>query len=566
MRTGVLITAICGSLCSCGEFSNLIGLAVDTPVVVRSDASAVCADLERIDLTTPNSMTWIQGRPNIQWLRGTTASGAHLVWTASNLPAGLELTDPKGAIGGTPTATGASTVTITAQSVDCPDVSSSQAVTMNVVPSCSGPDCPDSPSCDGLRFESVALQVEYLEDAGGRRTIGAGESLASDHLLVETVTLNPAGSTANRTLILAVPNSKDTILVHYTLPGGVYAPVSGQRIDLRYVHGTSDDRYLFLTIDHLKRFTLVDGGVLGRDELQRVCPGNPIGLHCQLPEVDWVPLDCEHPSDVQRTPLALETVTAADEGPGVVQKRIGAGQGLITGGVLLMLVDAYACSGSSCDGSPSPYRATLYEIPGECAVCRIGPWDPSGLVAPVEELQLVGEVIHPQNSIGADFTWTSEPPATPGVFGAVANDNEVLLNLPMVGEYTVRMGCTARSRKANLKSCGPAETKVVVKQRDDRPLRVEFGWFVPAGDEVPSVPPMLLFNADAALVQGPGLQVIEPSSFGVLVIEYEASNTVPLEGWVRVLVEGAEVSFWSGDILPSETVILGDLGPDGVLR
>ena len=81
-------------------------------------------------------------------------------------------------------------------------------------------------------------------------------------------------------------------------------------------------------------------------------------------------------------------------------------------------------------------------------------------------------------------------------------------------------GCTARSRKANLKSCGPAETKVVVKQRDDRPLRVEFGWFVPAGDEVPSVPPMLLFNADAALVQGPGLQVIEPSSFGVLVIDW----------------------------------------------
>ena len=288
--TSIIIGAIC-AISSCGEFRN-IGLLDDMLIVPDNDAAeAVCAETESLTLALPVSFEWRLSRPVGVWLVGESSSGETLVWSASNLPPGIGLTDEAGVLAGAPSASGTYTSTLTATSSTCPGLSESRAIRIDVTVPCIDEDCGPSPECGALRHEAAALEVEYVSARGGRRSVSGGETLALDGLLVETVLLNSANASAQRTLVLAVPNSKDTVLVHYTLPGGVYAPVTGQRIDLRYLHGDYDDQYLFLTIDHLKRFSLVHRGVLTRDELQRRCPGNPIGLHCRLPEIDWVPLN-----------------------------------------------------------------------------------------------------------------------------------------------------------------------------------------------------------------------------------------------------------------------------------
>ncbi len=565
MRVCGAASIIVISAFACGEFRNAGLLADVVSGQDRQSPPPSCTESETITVYLPEVIEWKQGRPVVEWLYGETRSGSPLFWSASNLPVGVELTDAAGVLGGMPAESGVYTTTLTATSDVCPEVSLTRAVTIEVLLQCANEVCPESPPCAELRIEDTVLDVEYVPALEARRLIGAGEVLAEDHLLVEAVLLNPPNALAERTLVLSVPNSKDTVLVHYTLPGGVYAPVSGQRIDLRYVHGEFGDRYLFLTIDHLKRFTLVHDGVLTRDELQRRCPDNPIGLHCQLPEVDWVPLSCSHPDSESYTTLALETVTAADEGPGVVRRRIGPGAGLVTGGMLLMLVDAVGCGDASCDDSPSPVRATMYEVPSECAVCRIAPFDQSGLLVPVSDLVLRGEVIHPRDATGATFTWTAEPPVSPGVLvRSPLDDDAVRLELPMVGDHTVRLGCTAQSAKANLKSCGPAEVRFSVLARPERPVRVEFWWFVPTVDSDPVSPPQLTFNGDSAQAQGPRFQAVEPSIFGELSIEYAVDNSVDVQAWIRVLVDGEQTMLRSELLSPGAIVPVGSLGPDGL--
>jgi len=561
-RVSIVLSVL--GLLACGEFRNVGLLDAVSANKDKDNPSVACGDIETLNVAVPQSLVLGRGRPTVVWLNGSTGSGAAVVWSASNLPKGVELTDSTGIIAGTPSDSGTYTATVTATSASCDSVSTTRAVNIDVVSFCSLEDCPESPDCSGLRHESTALRVEYVPDQGPTREIGPSETLARDDLLVDAVILNPPENAFSRTLVLSVLNSKDVVLVHFTLPGGVFVPVTGQRIDLRYVRGEHDDGYLFLTIEHLKRFTLYHNGILTRDELQRRCPDNPIGRHCQLPEIDWVPLDCSHPTVMGAHSLALETVTAADEGPNVVRRRVGSGSGLVTGGMLLMLVNSVGCEGASCGDSPSPVRASYYEIPSECAVCRISRLEAEPLFAPATELELRGDVLHPQNATGATFTWTAEPPVTPGVLVRETNDDVVKLNFPMVGSHTVRLGCTAKNTKASLNSCGPSEVRLAVKQRADRPVRVEFWWLVPTVDEDPEAPPQLTFNGDAAQEQGPQFQVVEPSSFGGLQVRYPAGDGPSVQVWVRVLVDGVEESLWNETLEPGDLRDLGELSPAGL--
>ena len=95
-------------------------------------------------------------------------------------------------------------------------------------------------------------------------------------------------------------------------------------------------------------------------------------------------------------------------------------------------------------------------------------------------------------------------------------------------------------------------------------MRVEFWWFVPTVDEDPSDPPKLTFNGDAAQDQGPRFQVIEPSSFGDLQVQYPAGEGAIVQVWVRVLVDGVEEFIWNDTLLPGDVRALGELGPTGL--
>ena len=625
-HVGVLVAGflVAATLPGCRGLSNE---GVREVLATRDLPVTSCADTLKLEAQAPLLPAGVVGVPWYGFLRHEADEDTRVVWAAQwradapedrgtrekgwqeGLPAGLSLVAELGLLSGRPLQAGRFALRLTASVVGCEDRQATIEAFFGVDLPCDPAieKCVATPSCQSASFGPLAVRVFHscvssltpcisAEDCAPGETCPAGtcqaictkeellpvlpgDTLAFDGLTIsEANTLRGPGADTERRMVLNVPGSKKQIVVHYTIPGGVYVPLENSVVDLRFIRGMHDDAYLFLTHNLDPRFVLYDGH-LPPEELRWLCADSANGAKCRAPAFDLVPTSCatDEPGDCgERRLVALEmTVDDPDPArPSQVEQRLIAGDVARTEGDLIRLVDAWEWAGS-CDAPAAPlHRVRFYTIPlAFCSVCEA--WVDSELIAVAPTTALFeARVLFPLAYDQATFGWTAQLP----VSGAVTHkgsptEGDFWLEMSMVGEYRARLTCDITLDGKLFQSCLRSPAEVAVSVRSVADLRVELVWNHVGAEPDEPLAPQLHVGAQEGEVQGLRLIAVDLDGLqtGAVEVRYEPKEPAPdIHAIVRIwradpaLPAGGELVLEDLRVLHApETWTIGRIGVGG---
>ncbi|MFT5434007.1 MAG: hypothetical protein ACI9OJ_004719 [Myxococcota bacterium] len=529
------------AISACGGFDN-------TSLIesVSANANTTCETQTRIVIETPILPHATRSDPWVGWLHGSatdSASGAAVaaIWTVEGLPAGLQLDTSNAELGllsGSPQSVGNYQITATLTPVGCPALKASETFEFEVADGCADESC--AVDCSGLSSYPTKMSVEVVSDSE-RRVIGKGESFGADDVEVINNDLLAAGSPTDRQLVLRLPESKNQLVVHYSLPGGVRVPL-GERVDFRYIHGEHNDHYLFLSQGHLPQFVFYDGYLSG-EELALQCPDYSPIKQCSVPDFQAVATDCVR--DDGKIAVALSTLTG--DGAGAAETRLLPGSGGPSGNLVVQVIDAWACPDlKRCEPDYPPlHRMSFFQIPRRPMVCGVERVDDGILVAPATA-SFAADIIYAESPDLVQFDWPVDSPMPQAQLikdRTGGGDSLLTLSMPAVGTYTVRAKCAATVGGSQQEGFGTAELRVEVLPLEH--YRIEFQWRAIGSSSVPGETPQLFVGPFEAVNQGPNFQGIDfPTGQPTLPIEVyypfaaDPDSTPQIQITTRVLIDG----------------------------
>lgn len=518
------------------------------------------------------------GRAWAGWLH---VHGGPARWQLSGLPEGLVLGDDSGFIHGHPVSAGVYVVTATATHTDCSTSRLTAEVEILVEEPCGGevegaPPCSPVPACTDAHRDRVTAYVHsypLVSRPGAVASVGPGETYAADGLTVMEANglRDPRTSPdTGRRMILAVPGSKDPVIIHFTVPGGVYVPIEGDVVDLRYIRGHHDDHYLFLTAGQHSRFVVYDG-FLPPEEIAARCPQNLVGDRCPMPNFAFVPMNC--PRDFTCAPHvgAMELLADASDptDPSKSLRQLAPGAVARSSGQLIRVVDAWErSSDSACSLEDPPRYFGFYQIPiAACSVAEAHAvyLDPS----PAAPMVVIADarVLFPTAPELVACNWTFD---APDVDAAVAKGSttatDMWLEMAAAGLYHTRVTCRVVADGKEYQPCNHRPADLLLLAETQLPYRIELLWPPsPSGDGL-----QLRIGVIGAERQGHrvfALDLEPPPGQAEVVVTYEPPpGSLPVPAVVRVLHEGVVVGREATVLQAGQSWQVGTLGPAGFAR
>ena len=542
----------------CGELSNepIAAALVPTDATVAEPCSA-----QRHVALGPHALPpATAGRAWTGSLHATADPAGTVRWAVGQLPAGLSFVAEHGLLVGRPESPGTFPIEIAASLASCPDARAKETIQIEVAAPCES-DCGAPPACEPQLDDTLVAYVDGVE---------AGGSFAADHLRVRQVNVArpPAADTTHQLVLENIGSrGKESVVVNYTLPGGVRIPLAaGTDVSLRYLRGTFGDHYLFISRDGYVRFVAYDG-FLGREELARICPGGD-GSACPLPTFRTVPSDGPQANgcgerrrvgiDLQTSPLRSSEITTQRIVPGEV--------GELPDKTLLRLVDAWEQAGAtSCDpGYPALERVTFYVLPlGPCTFAEIRPEAAPG-AAPTAASFAV-RVMYPSSPTAVRAQWVPDPPTDKPLAQPCPVEGPCSVDMPLAGTY--RLFLTA-STDVDLAGSGPTtyapclapSADVVIAVAPANDARVELLW-TPTSLGIDARPTLLVGETEYSQATPPGLIAVDlalPETRQHLSVHYYGDGAT-MDGLVRVWRAGALVCEKLKRLDPGGNWQIGDL-------
>lgn|GEM_PF-4194468 len=568
-----ILTLSTVALLGCGEFDN----ATIRSHLQDSQADLSCGQRLSVALHNPVLPPLTEGLPWAGWLHAQGPQDGTLRWTVEGLPAGLSLAPDTGMVMGTPHESGPFSLNVTVHVDGCPEATDSQTWTIEVEPKCIE-DCDILDTCGVVQRDTLVAYVVGVK---------AGDNVARNGLKVQSAALPRAvGSDTTHAMVLSDPTSlsKDQVVIHYTLPGGVLPPVhKDEELDLRFIHGKHGDQYLFLTEQRQKpkgrRTKLsVYNGHLSADELVEQCPESGQGTHCPITDFHIGPSSCHGWSSCGPTDLLSVEVTTMPLGstsPGWTSTRLMPGQaGELRNHELLRLADATTVPWDGACGSNTdvPYRLSFYVVPvwGLCAFAEIHRADSNDAQNAPTGAVFTGRVLYPTEYAHATYHWSIEGPSavaqTP-----LAKDQagHFWTELPLAGNYSVFL-TTDLTLDGGQKMPPCAEHLAVNRFHIPPPEghRVELSWtpLTPsAGGTQESVPMLWVGSDHAGLPQAPMVQAVDLPVLTqpeAVLVDYPPSTGVVVQAELRIWANGRLVFTAEQTLAPGEQWDVGLLQPD----
>jgi len=551
---------------ACGEFDNA---EIRTQILNGPSTIAACdttAPMNWIDPVFPKA---IVNRPWVGWLHATDAYDRPFEWLIAGLPNGLSLDPNSGTIAGTPKVPGTYAFEAIARLRGCNETMDTRIYELTVEPECQE-NCDLPESCSSVRTDELFVSIEEVPPGG---------TLARNGLVVQHAALpNLSGQLSSHLMVLSDPEStsKDQLIIEYRLPGGIVPTIEGETVDVRYIHGTHGDQYLFITSEKHARLVIYNG-YLTPDELVVQCPMSEAGNHCPLVDFQLTPTPCARSTPCSVNEILAMTVSTVQFGAtstSLVKTPLLPGQARqLPDMTLLRVADAVAMQHTAdCDNQAFiPYNLSFYVIP--VAFCSYVEINPIGntVSTPPSGIALTSRVLYPPDYKRVDYQWSREMPS------AVAQaplhiypDGSYWSELPLAGDYRFYLTADITLPGGQvMKACDALPAELTVQIEPPKGLRVELIWSPFDGGAIdPLAVPILSINNELkGVAQAPAVQAIE---LPLLTEDATIAVRVPPEGQqnlnmeIRVWYAGTLIAVASQTIGPHTDWLVGTVKSNGV--
>jgi hypothetical protein len=571
-----ILTLSTVALLGCGEFDN----ATIRSHLQDSQADLSCGQRMPVALSHPVLPPLTEGQPWAGWLHAQAPQGGTLRWEVGGLPGGVLLAPNTGMLMGTPHESGLFTLNVTVHVDGCPEAMDSQTWEIEVEPKCME-DCDIPDACGVVQRDTLIAYVVGVK---------AGNRVARNGLKVLSAALPRAvGSDTTHRMVLSDPTSlsKDQVVIHYTLPGGVLPPIQkDEEVDLRFIHGEHGDQYLFLTEEREKpkgrRTKLaVYNGHLSADELIKQCPDSGQDTHCHITDFHIGPSSCHGWSSCGSTDLLSVEVTTMpprSTSPGWTSTRLMPGQaGELRNHELMRLADATTVPWDDACGTnlDVPYRLSFYIVPvWFCPFAEIHRVDNNDAQTAPTGAVFTGRVLYPTQYAHAVYHWSIEGPSAVA-HTPLAQDQagHFWTELPLAGNYSVFL--TTDLSLDGGQPMHACDGHLAVNRFQIPPPeghRVELSWtpITPGGGGIQGSEPMLWVGSDhAGVPQAPMVQAVDLPAMTQsepILVDYPPSSGMVVRAEVRIWANGRLVFTAEQTLTPGDQWDVGLLQPDGLDR